>query len=73
VISDPHFDGRTEAEVVTLVEHALEHLHARYSDEPTLLERFGAAAADDVRLALENAREGFDRFLDHFRDAAGDG
>ena len=57
-----------EAELVDLTETALTILHARYTDERTLLERFGEAAADDVRLAIENAREGFDRFLDHYRE-----
>jgi hypothetical protein len=57
-----------EGELVDITEYALTILHARYSDEPTLLERFGDAAADDVRLAIENAHEGFDRFLDHYRE-----
>jgi hypothetical protein len=57
-----------EGELVDIAECALAILHARYTDEPTLLERFGDAAADDVRLAIENAREGFDRFLDHYRE-----
>lgn len=58
----------SEAEIVDLTERALLILHARYTNEQTLLERFGEAAADDVRLAIENAREGFDRFVDHYRN-----
>ena len=74
VVHEQHGIGTTApggvlgAQVVDLVERALALLHERYSDEPTLLERFGEAAADDVRLAIENAREGFDRFVDHYRD-----
>ena len=63
---DQALEALTEPQLVELIERALQRLHARYSDEHTLLERFGAAAADDVRLALENAREGFDRFADHY-------
>ena len=61
----------SEAELVDLTENVLRVLHRRYTDEAMLLERFGEAAADDVRLAIENAREGFDRFVDHYRDRAG--
>ena len=61
-------DALSEAELVELTENALRILHERYTDEATLLERFGEAAADDVRLAIENAREDFDRFADHYRD-----
>ena len=57
----------SEAEIVELTENALRILHERYSGEAALLERFGEAAADDVRLAIENAHEGFDRFVDHYR------
>jgi hypothetical protein len=63
-----HLDELSEAELVELTERGLAILHARYTDERTLVERFGKAAADDVRLAIENAREGFDRFLDHYRE-----
>jgi hypothetical protein len=58
----------SEKELVDVTECALAMLHARYTDERTVLERFGEAAADDVRLAIENAREGFDRFIDHYRE-----
>ena len=64
----PSLDALTEAQIVDVTERALAMLHARYTDEPTLLERFGEAAADDVRLAIENAHEGFERFVDHYRD-----
>ena len=60
-----------EEQIVELAERALLILHARYTDEHTLLERFGEAAADDVRLAIENASEGFERFVDHYRDPGG--
>lgn len=64
----PSLGALTEAQIVDLTERALAIPYARYTDEPTLLERFGQAAADDVRLAIENAREGFDRFVDHYRN-----
>jgi hypothetical protein len=67
-MTDARLDALTEPELVDLTERALAILHARYSDERTLLERFGEAAADDVRLAIENAREDFDRFADHYWD-----
>jgi hypothetical protein len=60
-------DVLSEAELVELTENALRILRERYTVEAALLERFGEAAADDVRLALENADEGFDRFVDHYR------
>jgi len=63
-----HQDELSEAELVELTERGLAILQARYTDERTLVERFGKAAADDVRLAIENAREGFDRFIDHYRE-----
>jgi hypothetical protein len=63
-----HLDALSETELVDVIERALAILHARYTDERTLLERFGEVAADDVRLAIENAWEGFDRFLDHYRE-----
>ena len=65
-MSDPRLETLTEPELVDLTERALATLHARYTDEQTLIERFGEAAADDVRLAIENAHEGFDRFADHY-------
>ena len=68
MITSLHLDAMSEAELVEFTETALARLHARYTDEDTLLERFGEAAADDVRLAIENAREGFDRFVDHYRE-----
>jgi hypothetical protein len=67
-MTDPRLQALTEPELVDLTERALGILHARYTQEPTLLERFGEAAADDVRLAIENAREGFDRFAEHYWD-----
>lgn len=66
--TEPHLDALSETELVDLTERALAALHARYTDERTLVARFDEAAADDVRLAIENACEGFDRFVDHFRD-----
>jgi hypothetical protein len=68
VTVDPHPEQLSEEQLVALAERALAILHTRYSDEQTLVARFGMAAADDVRLALENAREGFDRFIDHYRE-----
>jgi hypothetical protein len=61
-------DALPEAELVDLAERALAVLHARYTDDQRLIATFGEAAADDVRLAIENAHEGFDRFADHYRE-----
>jgi hypothetical protein len=63
-----HLDALPERELVDITECALTILHARYTDERTLLGRFSEAAADDVRLAIEDARGSFDRFLDHYRE-----
>jgi len=66
VRTDLDLGALVESELVQLTATALGILHARYTDEQRPLERFGEAAADDVRLAIENAREGFDRFADHY-------
>jgi hypothetical protein len=71
VTTTPSLDALTEAQIVDVTERALAILYARYTDDPTLLERFGEAAADDVRLAIENANEGFERFVDHYRNPSG--
>ena len=59
-------EALSEPELVELAEQALTLLHTRYRDEQTLIDHFGEAAADYVRLAIENAHEGFDRFADHY-------
>ena len=68
MITRSQLDGLAEAELVEFTETALRRLHERYTDEPTLLTRFGEAGADDVRLAIENALDGFDRFTDHYTE-----
>jgi hypothetical protein len=71
VRSAPSLGALPEEQIVELAERALLILHARYTDEQTLLARFGEAAADDVRLAIENANEGFERFVDHYSHSGG--